>query len=559
MRKLLIITWFMLSALGMLGAESWTVLVYMAADNNLEQQSKIDINSMESVAQPEGLNLIVQADNTDGAKRYKIEQDASFSVTSPVLQDLGDVNSGDAETLKDFMTWGFAAYPSQRKMMIIWSHGNSWYKGNEAKWICEDGGSRINVYNGELSSAFIGVPKLDVLLFDACSMQSVEIIYEMADLADYIIGSADLVPTNGFPYETIIPLFDQDITSIVNQIPQLYTESYLPGMGINPGPNFWTTTCSTIKTSAMPQFMAKFKEFVDYFFLYRGDVFSIRQQCFEMNDYEADVDVRDLFYRIRDTGLGVVTFKAERLALIWDEMVISSSSTDQNNTPNIGTAALWFPDVRQFYDWNWKNYAKLGFNYTKWYTVLNYIIGDDIAPEFSGILGYWVDKGYLHVALPEICDPDDISYNIWITEGYNHRLYTFQPNNNNAAYEIVVPVYRFGSFTVWATDRSHNNSMQIRDDYSYYQLSIYPNPVRGRQLANVSWLAAEGASGEAKLDIYNIKGQLVISRDLGMVSYGEGSYPLFSDTEFKALPAGRYIVQLHLGAVKLSQKLIIVY
>ncbi|MBP7310229.1 MAG: hypothetical protein KA984_02955, partial [Candidatus Cloacimonetes bacterium] len=61
----------------MLGAESWTVLVYMAADNNLAQMGALDINSMESVIQPSGLNIIVQADFPEGAKRYKIQPDNS--------------------------------------------------------------------------------------------------------------------------------------------------------------------------------------------------------------------------------------------------------------------------------------------------------------------------------------------------------------------------------------------------------------------------------------------------------------------------------------------------
>jgi len=78
-----------------LNAESWTVLVYMAADNNLAEMGRLDINSMESVPQPEGLNLIVQADFPEGAKRFRIQQDNSEDISSPVLANLGIIDSAN--------------------------------------------------------------------------------------------------------------------------------------------------------------------------------------------------------------------------------------------------------------------------------------------------------------------------------------------------------------------------------------------------------------------------------------------------------------------------------
>ena len=195
-----------------LNAESWTVLVYMAADNNLAEMGRLDINSMESVPQPEGLNLIVQADFPEGAKRFRIQQDNSEDISSPVLANLGIIDSANPEVLNSFINWGFNNFPSQRKMLIIWSHGDSWYKGNDPKWICPDESSQnlISVAEGELTLALTDIPKLDVLLFDACSMQSIEVINEIGFCANYIIGSEDLVPQYGFPYEKIIPLLEGD-------------------------------------------------------------------------------------------------------------------------------------------------------------------------------------------------------------------------------------------------------------------------------------------------------------------------------------------------------------
>jgi len=299
---------------------------------------------MESVPQPAGLNLIVQADFPQGAARYKIGQDNSTSITSPVLADLGYIDSGNPNTLNSFIKWGFNRYPAQRKMLVIWSHGNSWYKGNESKWICPDDGAQnlMSISNGDMQIAFAGAPQLDVLLFDACSMQSIEILTEVHPYAYYVIGSEELVPINGFPYETIIPLFEDSFSEILDQIPQLYVQSYLPGEGINPGNELWTTTCSAIETLQIPLFNTLYKEFVrKYRNLLASEIMVVRENCYEMNDGMADIDLKQFLELLSANGTPEVLL----LKQLWNSMVYSYDAT----TPDplglgIGTAALWFPD-----------------------------------------------------------------------------------------------------------------------------------------------------------------------------------------------------------------------
>ncbi|HPH61918.1 MAG TPA: clostripain-related cysteine peptidase, partial [Candidatus Syntrophosphaera sp.] len=138
-RLLLLALWSVL--LFPLGAADWTVLVYMAADNNLWQNAAADVNSMEAAALPANLDLIVQTDmpagsDHPGGQRRKIRADALPYITSPLLEDLGPIDSGDPQTLQSFINWGFQQYPSQRKMLVIWGHGDNWFKADEGKWIC---------------------------------------------------------------------------------------------------------------------------------------------------------------------------------------------------------------------------------------------------------------------------------------------------------------------------------------------------------------------------------------------------------------------------------------
>lgn len=226
-----------LAALFPLAAADWTVLVYMAADNNLWQNAVMDINQMEAAVFPPGVEVIVQTDmpqssSFPGGQRRRIRPDASSSITSPLLANLGPINSGDPNTLKSFINWGFQQYPAQRKMLVIWGHGDSWFKEDDWKWICPDEGAQdlISVSEGELKAALSGIAHLDILLFDACSMQSLEVLAEVMHAADFVVGSEEQVPAAGFPYQTIIPLFGgDDPEQVAAQIPQKYLESYEAG------------------------------------------------------------------------------------------------------------------------------------------------------------------------------------------------------------------------------------------------------------------------------------------------------------------------------------------
>ena len=75
----------------------WTVLVYIAGDNNLEEAGIIDINEMEIVGSNPDVNIVVELDRSDGyysghgdwtgAKRYYIVGDTSDDIAS-LEQDL---------------------------------------------------------------------------------------------------------------------------------------------------------------------------------------------------------------------------------------------------------------------------------------------------------------------------------------------------------------------------------------------------------------------------------------------------------------------------------------
>ena len=543
-----------------LSAESWTVLLYMAADNNLAEMGRLDINSLESVAQPANLNLIVQADFPEGAKRYKIQQDNSEQITSPVLANLGTINSGDPNTLNSFIKWGYNRYPAQRKMLIIWSHGDSWYKDNSGKWICPDDNAQdlISVSGGELVLALSGIPHLDILLFDACSMQCIEVINEIHSFADYIIGSEDLVPQYGFPYEDIIPLFDGDFDELLAQIPELYVSSYLPGQGINPGGALWSVTCSVVKTELVPQFVQQIKNFAISQRFLAPKYFTVRNSCYSMNTGLADIDIRDFLEKAQT----VWTSGTQNLLSLWTSIVISSCFTNPEEVGNIGTAAIWFPDSRFNFENGWRQYHKLNFSRSRWLSFVNSAIGNDtFPPETPILISQNLIYNTLQISLQANPDPDSLYYEITNAGGEHFQYFYTSPDN--AVFTIMLQISQAGTYQIRAIDQSGNKSQPLIGNYTYSNpqasIIINPNPVSGTSLAVLRWWASEELAGKIQLEIYNLKGQKVINRYLGEVIAGEGNFLLSAEPKFRALPSGVYILRLHLGNRKFTKKLTILY
>jgi len=204
----------------------WTFLVFINGDNNLESAALIDVNELEKVGSTDEVNLLVQLDrsagqSTDdgdwtGARRYRIERNQDpWLITSPVAEDLGAVDSGDPQTVVDFVAWGVENYPSERVALVIWNHGWGWsltgappdpkVKGISSDY---DTGNDISVAEGEMESmladgmAIVGKP-FDLIGMDACLMGNWEIAHAVAPYGETYVASQDYVSLDGWPYDTL--------------------------------------------------------------------------------------------------------------------------------------------------------------------------------------------------------------------------------------------------------------------------------------------------------------------------------------------------------------------
>lgn len=97
----------------------------------------------------------------------------------------------------------------------------------------------------------------EFLVFDACFMSSIEVLYEMRGCFDYIIASPTEILANGFPYEEILP----DLLSEkphYERIADMYVAQFNNKKGV-----LKSASAAVIKTSALQSFTEALKELIN--------------------------------------------------------------------------------------------------------------------------------------------------------------------------------------------------------------------------------------------------------------------------------------------------------
>ncbi len=197
-----------------------TIIVYMAADNDLSGDADADIEEMKKGFSEKGTNLIVFIDPV-GATPYilKIKPNGG-----QVIKNYPEFNSADASQMRQVLNDIIGMYPAESYGLILWSHGTSWLPaGSKLKSFGDDNGKQTDI------PALVDVLPVhfDYILFDACLMGAVEVAYELKDKADYIIASSTETIYEGFPYDQIIPELissDPDLKKVAERYFKFYDD-----------------------------------------------------------------------------------------------------------------------------------------------------------------------------------------------------------------------------------------------------------------------------------------------------------------------------------------------
>jgi hypothetical protein len=225
-------------------AETWTFLVYLDGDNNLEAAAVLDFLEMSSVGSTSLVNIVVQFDrspyssqgydnsfgNWYDTKRFKVTKDMQPNSGS-ALSDLGELDMGNPQTLKDFIVWGTNTYPATHYLLDLWDHGGGWSGA-----VCWDESSADDALTMTELETAIGDAQsatgktLSIVAFDACLMAMAENVYQIRSLCDVVVSSEETIPGYGFAYDKILEDLEantaMDPVVYANDLVSRYIEYY---------------------------------------------------------------------------------------------------------------------------------------------------------------------------------------------------------------------------------------------------------------------------------------------------------------------------------------------
>jgi hypothetical protein len=104
--------------------KQWTVLVYLAGDNNLDAAAMTDLEEMKRVGSTPDVDLVAQLDRSGGghaSKRYHLKKGSALEADA--RENLGETNMGDPAVLESFLRWGMKNYPAKKFLVVLWNHG----------------------------------------------------------------------------------------------------------------------------------------------------------------------------------------------------------------------------------------------------------------------------------------------------------------------------------------------------------------------------------------------------------------------------------------------------
>ncbi len=221
--------------------KEWTYLVYMNSDNNLYDFAFLNMMQMEKVGSSDQVNIVVQMDpepRNMPTTRYFVKRNPNAQqgkITSQVVDQIGETNMGDPKTLTDFLKWGAQNYPAKHYAVGIWNHGGGWvgvsYDDNPNAHLTtpqvRQALEGFTAYLNQTQRGFRSSRKVDLVNFDACLMSTLEVAYELKDVADYLVASQYNEPGEGENYTTYLGPLVQKPTMTPRELAEIMVYQYV--------------------------------------------------------------------------------------------------------------------------------------------------------------------------------------------------------------------------------------------------------------------------------------------------------------------------------------------
>jgi hypothetical protein len=245
--------------------KTWTLMVYMAGDNSSLDMVDYSLYAMEKVAPSDNVSIVALVDKPDPPAQvhktrfYCIHHDShegevDASVTSPYFEYPTNLDTGNVDTLNNFMSRVATDYPADHYFVDLWGEGSGFKncrrtagpRGKKGvvnrrgghKGICWDDGSSTPTYLSipQVRGAFQAFKTLigkniDIVACDTSYMQQLEVAYEWRGACDYLVGSEEAILDQRFPYDTCFGYIVDELNNSNNPTAQEFAHSIVTKYG----------------------------------------------------------------------------------------------------------------------------------------------------------------------------------------------------------------------------------------------------------------------------------------------------------------------------------------
>lgn len=248
-------------------SKSCTVLVYLAADNNLSVELTKEVEAIrkgwtDTNIASRCLIYIDSADQPPYLLSLRGGQQTGMEAYVDTIAVYEEENSASAKVFSRIIDDMVKRYPADRYGLIVASHASGWLpegtlaKPNRSRSIGIDtnvGISQDTNTEMELSDFAEAIPdkQFDFIIFEACLMAGVEVVYELRDKTDYILASSAELLVPGFvPVYPVAFKYLFEAKYSVEQSLKALAQTYYNQVNAQSGV-YRSTTLSVIKTRDM--------------------------------------------------------------------------------------------------------------------------------------------------------------------------------------------------------------------------------------------------------------------------------------------------------------------
>ncbi len=212
--------------------KKWTIMVFLNAANSLTDYALPNYLQMQQAVSGTDAQIVVAFKEavmdqkssgpldwtftgSDDTRYYLVQPSTGTSIVGSPLKDLGaGVDMGSYTTLANFIAYCKKNYPADRYVLDMWDHGQGWQLAAKrptsiVRGVSYDDTTSHHIDTWDMDKALSGGNNVDILSYDACDMQSLEAGYQVRNYVNFLVGSEDLTPGNGYDYSiALLPFFN---------------------------------------------------------------------------------------------------------------------------------------------------------------------------------------------------------------------------------------------------------------------------------------------------------------------------------------------------------------